>query len=325
MGMSLFFALSGFLIASTLLHNPDIHEFLVRRFAQGSCCSPTHMLFFVFTFLDFDPKALFWTASFLLNYFLQYMVDGYNNHFWSLCVEMQFYLAIALIVLVAGQKGVWAVWPACLAVTALRVTDGAYISIQTHVRVDEILAGACVATLESVLRWTPNRSHETHGCARGARSPVLWFACSKPLFRMAAVSEALRYGFSVGSCSFLWKNLPSVRARLTGRCVISRRLPMHSMSYTRCRHTDGSIRAASSKRYLLKRPISFLITFATAHVSTFYWERWWIAGRAEMGLTAARASISASLPQHISQPETRLHGQPLAGEPGPPQRSQMRP
>jgi peptidoglycan/LPS O-acetylase OafA/YrhL len=34
MGMSLFFALSGFLIASTLIHNADIREFLVRRLTR---------------------------------------------------------------------------------------------------------------------------------------------------------------------------------------------------------------------------------------------------------------------------------------------------
>ena len=34
MGMSLFFCLSGFLITTTLLHNPDLTEFIVRRCAR---------------------------------------------------------------------------------------------------------------------------------------------------------------------------------------------------------------------------------------------------------------------------------------------------
>ena len=34
---------------------------------------------------------------------------------------------------------------------------------------------------------------------------------------------------------------------------------------------DGS----TMERYLLKRPLSFALTFAAAHVSTFYWERYW--------------------------------------------------
>jgi peptidoglycan/LPS O-acetylase OafA/YrhL len=33
-------------------------------------------------------------------------------------------------------------------------------------------------------------------------------------------------------------------------------------------------------RYLFKRPISFALTFAVAHLSTFYWERpWQLAAR----------------------------------------------
>jgi ABC-type multidrug transport system permease subunit len=35
---------------------------------------------FVFTILLLDPSALFWTATFLIYYFPQFMVDGYNNH-----------------------------------------------------------------------------------------------------------------------------------------------------------------------------------------------------------------------------------------------------
>ena len=48
----------------------------------------------------FDPKVALWTATFLINYFTEYMIDDLNNHFWSLCVEVHFYIAIALIVLI---------------------------------------------------------------------------------------------------------------------------------------------------------------------------------------------------------------------------------
>ena len=83
----------------------------------------------------------------MINYFSSFMVDGLNNHFWSLCVEMQFYVAIAIAVLFGGKRGLWIVLPACLLITAIRIYEGVYISIETHVRVDEILAGACVALL----------------------------------------------------------------------------------------------------------------------------------------------------------------------------------
>ena len=128
MGMSLFFSLSGFLITSTLLHNASVLEFMVKRLARILPLAYAYA-FFVFTFVHFDPSAALWTASFLINYFPSYMVDGLNNHFWSLCVEMHFYAAIALIVLFGGRKGLWIVWPACLLISAIRIHGGAYIAI----------------------------------------------------------------------------------------------------------------------------------------------------------------------------------------------------
>jgi peptidoglycan/LPS O-acetylase OafA/YrhL len=43
----------------------------------------------------------------------------YNWHFWSLAVEMQFYVSIAIVVLCGGRRALWIVWPACLAVIAV--------------------------------------------------------------------------------------------------------------------------------------------------------------------------------------------------------------
>ena len=49
------------------------------------------------------------------------------------------------------------------------------------------------------------------------------------------------------------------------------------------------------ERYLFKRPISFAMTFAAAHVSTFYWEKKWIqAGR--NWIQAKRMSLESRLP-----------------------------
>ena len=141
MGMSLFFALSGFLITSGLHKNPQIHEFLVRRLARILPLAYAYT-FVVLLIFSFDPKALLWTDLFTVNYLTQYLDTGWTNHFWSLCVEMQFYLAIAIIVAIAGRRGLWAVWPACLIITLLRIYAGAYIAIETHLRVDEILSGA---------------------------------------------------------------------------------------------------------------------------------------------------------------------------------------
>jgi peptidoglycan/LPS O-acetylase OafA/YrhL len=268
MGMSLFFALSGFLITSTLLHNADLHEFLVRRLARIVPLAYAYT-FLVFTFVSFDPQAIIWTASFLLNYFPDHM-NSYNAHFWSLCVEVQFYLAIALVVLLAGQKGLWIVWPACLAVTALRVSAGAYTHIQTHLRVDEILAGACVATLYKD-SW--------RGCMRfptiiAGVAALLWFASGSPY---AGWFQYLR---PYATASLLAAVLCHHQTPLAGLLASAPMRYVAATSYALYVFHPLTIhgwwnQGTIFERYVLKRPISFIMTFAAAHFSTFYWERLW--------------------------------------------------
>jgi peptidoglycan/LPS O-acetylase OafA/YrhL len=273
MGMSLFFALSGFLITSGLRHNADLHEFLVKRLSRIVPLAYAYT-FFVFTCLSFDPKEIIWTGSFLLNYFPEYMND-YNAHFWSLCVEVQFYAAIALGILCLGEKGIWLVWPACLAITMLRISDGAYIHIQTHLRGDEILAGACVATLYEET-W---RGRAPYPTALFVLAALLWFVCSSPYsgwcqyLRPYATASLLTVVLCLGHgalVQFLGSRPMRYIAAISYALYVIHPLTIHGW------WNQGSI----FDRYVFKRPISFAMTFAAAHISTFYWERPWLqAGR----------------------------------------------
>jgi peptidoglycan/LPS O-acetylase OafA/YrhL len=274
MGMSLFFALSGFLITTTLLRNSDVCEFVVRRLAR--ILPPAYAYtFLVFTLLVYDPQAAFWTASFLINYLTEYMRDGLNNHFWSLCVEIHFYAAIALVVVVTGKKGLWIIWPACLLFTALRVSEGAVISIQTHLRVDEILAGACVATSYRT-SWS---EHMRFPMTMVGVAFVLWFLSSSPYsgwfqyLRPYAAASVLTAVLCLKE-NFLHDLLSSRPMRYVATISYALYI-VHPLSVYGWLN-QGSI----LERYLLKRPTSFLMTFAAAHVSTFYWEAYWMqAGR----------------------------------------------
>jgi peptidoglycan/LPS O-acetylase OafA/YrhL len=273
MGMSLFFALSGFLIASALIHNADVCEFMVRRLARIVPLAYAYT-FLVFTFMLFDPPDLLWTATFLVNYFPVHL-NNYNAHFWSLCVEVHFYLAIALVVLVAGPRGLWIVWPACLAVTALRISEGAYTHIQTHLRVDEILAGACVATLYRDA-WKGRPQFSDTLTALGA---VLWFLSASPYtgwfqyLRPYATASLLAAVLCHGD-TYLARFLAAAPMRYIA--TVSYALYVIHPLTTQGWWNQGSI----VDRYVLKRPISFAMTFVAAHISTFYWERHWLrAGR----------------------------------------------
>ena len=273
MGMSLFFALSGFLIVSGLRHNADVAEFVVKRFSRIVPLAYAYT-FFVFYFLYFSPKDMLWTASFLVNYFTEYL-NSYNGHFWSLCVEVQFYLAIALVILCAGRKGIWIVWPACLAITALRINAGTYIALQTHLRGDEILAGACLATLYD-RSW---RGSARYPMTLLIVTALLWFVSSlpysgwcqylRPYGTALFVAVVLALGDTLFSTLLASRPMRYI-ATISYALYIIHPLTIHGW------WNEGSI----FDRYLLKRPVSFAMTFVAAHISTFYWERPWLqAGR----------------------------------------------
>ena len=269
-GHELVFALSGFLITSTLVHNSAVFEFLVRRLARIVPLAYAYT-FFVFTLVIFDPQAALWTASFLINYLTQYVVEGLNSHFWSLCVEVHFYVAIALVAVIWRKRGLWLVWPACLIVTMLRINDGAYLAIQTHLRVDEILAGACVATLYKS-SWAGCTKYPT---VLAGLATVLWFLSGGP---DTGWFQYLRpYATAILLVVILCQGNTLLAALLSSRpmryiAAVSYALYVVHPVTLYGWFNQGSI----VDRYLLKRPISFIITFAVAHFSTFYWEKYWM-------------------------------------------------
>jgi len=286
MGMSLFFALSGFLITSGLMRNPRILDFLVRRLARILPLAYAYTLVVLLIF-SFQPKALLWTNLFVVNYLPQYLETGWTGHLWSLCVEMQFYLAIAIAVFFAGRKGLWVVWPACLIITLLRVNAGAYIALETHLRVDEILSGACVATLY------PNRLTFRGSPVFMTTAALLWAISAWPL------ADAFQY-FRPYTTAFLLLTALHYGAVNTTTVLASR--PMRyvaTISYAlyviHPATAYGWLNEGSTMtRYLLKRPISFALTFLLAHLSTFYWESLWQSA-ARRWLQKRRPSASAEI------------------------------
>ena len=270
MGMSLFFALSGFLIVSLLLAETTVPEFLVRRLARILPLAYAYA-FVVFVVFTFDPSRMFWTDTFLINYVNppQNLIS-INAHYWSLCVEMQFYGCTALVVLVIGRKGLWLVFPACLAVTLLRYADGAPVDIRTHHRVDEILAGACVAML-----YRPDwAKHKNLAMVAILPIAVLWFLSAdwfldslgylRPYFSAALLAAALCLEDSLVGRLLTSKPLGYI-ATISYALYIIHPATIHGW------WNDGS----PLVRYLVKRPISFAVLFSLAHFSTFYWEKYW--------------------------------------------------
>lgn len=286
MGMSLFFALSGFLIATKLVEGERVATFFTRRFARILPLAYAYLAA-VLLVVTYNPQALVGNVLFVENYAHSY-VTPLTSHFWSLCVELHFYIGIGLTVAVFGTRGLWLVIPACLAITAIRVTEGAYIDIKTHLRVDEILAGAIVALL-----YHHNWLRRCLPLYLLGILVIFWMMSSSPF------GGPLQYARPYFSASILALSLTMhegiIRTLLT--CKPARYVAeisyalyvVHPLTFYGWMNVGSPF-----EKYLLKRPVSFAATFLLAHISTRYWESWWIA-LSRRATTIAAPKTRASL------------------------------
>jgi peptidoglycan/LPS O-acetylase OafA/YrhL len=271
-GMSLFFTLSGFLITGGLLKNPAVRPFFIRRFCR---IVPLSYLYTAIALLILGKGLPYFASSylFLINYDYAHITD-LTGHLWSLCVEMHFYIFVGLLVLVAGRRGLYSLPFFAAAITIIRIYNGVHISINTHLRVDEILAGACL----SLCYYHP-MAKESLRFLGAFWLPfvlmVLLGVCSHPLAGSTNYVRPYAAALLVGST--LWSantGLHKVLASHILRYVatISYALYVfHPLSMYGWLGAGGVI-----KKYLLKRPISLAITLVAAHISTFYYEKAWI-------------------------------------------------
>ena len=274
MGMSLFFCLSGYLIVSILYRDPHVPRFLVRRILR---LVPAMALYLAVLAVLFQPDWRILAANML--FVSNYWHIGLNTavvptgHLWSLSLEMQFYLAIALATLVLGRRGVWLVPPAALVVTGLRIEAEAYINIKTHLRVDEILSGGTLALVAmhygDAIRAALSRAWLAWSAL--VVVTILWIVSShpesgamnypRPYFAATLVGIAMHARFGVLS-AILESRPAAYIARISYALYIWHLLMVFAWM------NAGS----DMVRYLLKRPVSYALTWAVAHGSTFWWE-----------------------------------------------------
>lgn len=271
MGMSLFFALSGFLITSTLLARPQVFDFLVRRLAR---ILPLYFLYLIIIFVFWDQSLLRLINGmlFTINYQTQYLTD-HSSHLWSLCVEVHFYISIALVVAAFGRRAVYLVWPACLIITGLRIIAVADIDIHTHLRVDEILAGACVATLYA--NGLIRRTNAMLGIFALTIAAVMWFVTSSE-WSGNAVNYARPYATGLMLALVIAAAPQFLRAALSSRPARYVAEISYALYVIHPATISGFMdQGSTAQRYLILRPISLVATFLLAHLSTFHWESIW--------------------------------------------------
>ena len=269
-GMSLFFTLSGFLITATLYRSPQVVPFLIRRFCR---ILPLAFLYIVVAMVILGKGPAFYASHFffLINYQTQYITD-LTGHFWSLCVEIQFYVGVAILVLLAGRRGLLLLPVLCVGVTLTRLWTGTHYSIVTHLRIDEILAGATLALI--MCGAMPQ-------FIRGAVSRVPWFVWLATLLvschELGGPANYLRpymaaglVGSTVWGCTRINTWLETRQLKYIAETSYALYV-FHPLAAYGWLGTGGTV-----MKYAVKRPITFALTFAAAHLSTFLYERRWI-------------------------------------------------
>jgi len=273
-GMAIFFTLSGFLITKFLLQRPEAKPFLIRRLLRIVPLAWSAMLV-LYLFNRSSPDSGQELAANLLFYANlppQHLFDG-GAHLWSLCVEMQFYAAAALLVAVGGRTALYALPVLALAVTSARVATGTTIHIVTWFRIDEILAGATLALIYGG-QFGPGVRNALARCNFWVLLLVAAICCYflyTPLAYARPYAIAALVGVTLfHSPGFVHKGLTSRPAAYVAE--ISYALYVFHGMLTATWLGSGDV----LEKYL-KRPLLIAATFLLSHLSTYYFERHFIA------------------------------------------------
>ena len=195
------------------------------------------------------------------------------SHFWSLCVEMQFYVGIALVVALLGRRGLYLLPVICIAVTLHRVTMGAYVNIVTWRRVDEILAGGVLALI-----YAGKFGDRPQQLVAGLNAYVMLALLAVASYPESGFANYFRpYIAAAVVGTTLYNPPPRLLAVLHSRAL--NYVATISFALYVIHHLFMFTWLLEGERWVryLKRPLLFLLTFALAHASTFYFEHWWIA------------------------------------------------
>ena len=270
-GMAIFFVLSGFLITNFLIHRPNLFDFIVRRFFRIIPLAWLYLLFALpilgVSFSDYLPHFFFYG-----NWPPMSFIAG-SSHFWSLCVEMQFYVGIAVLFFCFKERALYITVILCFIFTAYRVNSGVHIAINTYFRIDEILAGVIIAmafnnrlgsVLPRFLKWL-NPFYMLVALCVSAHPESGFFNYFRPYFAAILIGSTL-YSPPAKLAKFLNLRVLVYLASISYALYVIHPLLAHTWL------GDGELIEKYSKR-----PLLFLVLFALAHLSTFYYEKYWIS------------------------------------------------
>lgn len=271
-GMVIFFTLSGFLITRFLIKDGNVRNFLIRRVLRIVPLAWVGMTLALVlgggTALQFAGNLFFYAnlpPIFLL---------PAGGHFWSLCLEVQFYAMIALLVAVGRQPALMILPIACVAVTGVRIAHGNLADIVTLFRIDELLAGCILALIyegklgrSDLFRW--------------AKNPIFIFVIFPAiLFSNSPWGGPVNYARPYLSAWMIGASLYSapawMRALSAWRPTVYVAQTSYALYVFHGVYMASWLGSGDTLVKYAKRPLLFAVTWACAHFSTFYYERYWI-------------------------------------------------
>lgn len=272
LGMAFFFVLSGFLVThylSTSQYGPM--DFLIRRLFR---ILPLAWLYMGLVFLIYPVSREVMTAHFMFyaNYPPKPLIP-LTDHLWSLCVEMHFYLGVALLVASLGKRGLLLIPILCLGFTLLRIRYGMAYSVITHFRVDEILAGATLALIhDGKLNGMPRFT------SRPAFFPVMLLLLLVSSHPDSGFMNYFRPYLAAATVGYtLFAPRTRVAAFLDNQVLRYVATISYALYVLHFLLADTWLGSGDKLEKYAKRPLLFAALFVTAHASTFYYERKWIA------------------------------------------------
>lgn len=266
-GMALFFTLSGFLITQFLAGGMAVGDFLARRLARIIPLCWAALVVLVL-WHRYDAVTIARNFLFIANVPPVSLLDG-GEHLWSLGVEMQFYMSIALICLIFGRRGLYLVPLLALTVTSARIVAGEPISIVTWHRIDEILAGGIIALVHS--GWFGARASNAMKRLSIWPFAIALIACSHPATGALQYLRPYAAAFLVGAS--LTNAPPALHRMLVSRPMAYVAEVSYALYVIHGVLSATWLGSGDRLAKYLKRPLLFGATFLLAHISTRYYEQ----------------------------------------------------
>ena len=270
LGMVIFFILSGYLITSFLIKNQDLFVFAIRRACR---IIPLSWLYLAVALTISSATFDTWTSHFLFYANLPPKnLMLLTDHFWSLCVEVQFYIGVTILVFLFGKRGLLILPALALLFTSLRVFHHVTASSITFYRIDEILAGCTLA----LIYHGKFRNHFFVGIKKLPITPVFillviscmpqgqWLNYFRPYLAATLIGLTLLNPDSILS------------KMLNNKFLIYCAGISYSLYVIHPLLAESWLGSGDRFEKYAKRPLLFIVLFIIAHLSTRYFEKWFI-------------------------------------------------